>query len=118
MHMQQGTTDNMQKPNKLSEVWQQSAIVITEIERWLVMREDRHVKLNFAPLDQARLLKLAMWGRRYSVEIHEILDLILPILRGQVRQSPYRKRSGIGVTVPALTGPAAERILNQELKKK
>ena len=87
------------------------------IERWISTRDKKQVRLNFKPIDQARLLKLELWSRRYSVDIEEILDLIMPILRAQVKRKP-RRQGGLGVTPATLTGDAAERILSQELHKK
>lgn len=102
--------------SRMSEMWGAANAIMTEVENWLLSRERKQLRLNFRVLDQARLLKLRVWEQRYCVGIPEILDLIMPILRAQVKR--IRKSGGLGITVAAMTGDGAEKILVQELKKK
>jgi hypothetical protein len=101
---------------RMSELWGAANSIITQIEHWLHARDKKQLRLHFRLTDQARLLKLRLWEHRYSVEIPEILDLTMPILRAQVRR--VRRSGGLGISIAAMTGPGAEKILVQELKKK
>jgi hypothetical protein len=92
------------------------------VQDWVNQKRKHKVQLRYGQADAARLLKLKVWELLYKVEVTEILDLIVPILRGQRNNLPKglaRKRIGLlGVSVPALTGQAAERILQTELRKR
>jgi hypothetical protein len=100
----------------LSEVWKVTGDVLREMELWLESRDGKRYNLQYRPLDRARLTRLYTWSLRYYLPIEDILDLIIPVLRGQRRYD--RKRWGIGLTVRTLTSYGAERILRKELEKK
>jgi hypothetical protein len=89
--------------------------IIRQLELWLETRESKSIRLQFKPIDQARLLRLRTWEYRYKLSIGEILDYILIILR---KQMPKGKTFyGLGVPVPTLTGSAARRILEDQIEE-
>ena len=86
-----------------------------DLEHWLEREKGKHVKLRFKRVDLIRLLTLRTWSLRYYLQVMDILEILLPILRS----SPGQKRAyGLGLTVAALTGDGAERILLRELRRR
>jgi hypothetical protein len=59
---------------------------------------------------------LKVWSYRYHVSVPEILSLVLPYLRKTINTN--KKRYGLGVTIAALTGAGAEKILCEALFQK
>src|SRR5215471_11077382 len=100
----------------MSEFWGIVNGIAGEVGQWLQNQEEKQVRLFFKQQDLARLLKLAVWREMYCIEIPEMLDFIMPILRAQVPRQ--RKPGTLGITVAAMTGDGAARILTQELKKR
>ena len=90
-------------------LWREANEVVYELERVV----GKHLALG--PPDQVRLIKLRVWERRYRILIAEILNVLLPILRSQVRRP--KRRAVIGIAVATLTSQAAEKILSEELRK-
>ena len=105
----------MRKRPNLAEVWHLANGIIGELEAWLA-HGGKSMRLTISPINQARLLRLRVWSIRYCLSIAEILDLIMPILRAQVRQPKHTH--GLGISVNALAGDAAERILKAEIPKR
>jgi|ERR1017187_1469989 hypothetical protein len=105
----------MRKRPNLAEVWHLANGIIGELEAWLA-HGGKSMRLTISPINQARLLRLRVWSIRYCLSIAEILDLIMPILRAQARRPKHTY--SLGISVPALTGDAAERILKAEIPKR
>jgi hypothetical protein len=63
----------------------------------------------------SRLLKLRVWSLRYKVDLIYILQKLLPYLEKVASKHYLRKGSsrGLGVSIPVLTGPAAEEYLKK-----
>src|SRR5678809_225253 len=101
--------------NQLAQLWVSTNQIIGELDEWVLRTDGKEVRLRFKKIDQVRLLKLRVWSFRYQMEISDILDLIMPILRAQMHYK--KKRYGLGVSIRSLTGKGAERILTQELKR-
>lgn len=93
--------------------------MVSTMSMWVRMRDGKDVPLHLSKADQLRLLKYRTWMFRYYLPVQEILDLTIPILRQQIRRK-YVKRKyvrGLGVSVAALTGAGAERILQEQIRK-
>lgn len=104
------------KHGSLSDLWKAANEITAELDRWIQRKDGRGVRLRFKAIDQARLLRLRVWAWRYKVELQELLDLIMPILRAQVKGK--KSGFGLGLRVTTLTGDAAERILAAEVHKR
>jgi hypothetical protein len=96
--------------------WRIANEIAAALERWVERKEKRSVRLCFKKSDQLSLLKLRTWSFRYHLSIVDILDMILPVLRGQVKVK--KKTYGLGVAVRSLVGPGAERVLVEEIKRR
>src|ERR1017187_7585155 len=105
----------MRKCYSLAVVGDMANVIIGELEAWLA-HGGKPMRLTISPINQARLLRLRVWSIRYHLSIGEILDLIMPILRAQVRQPKHTY--GLGISINALAGDAAERILKAEIPKR
>ena len=90
------------------------AEMVREAEKWILLRDGKRVKLFLSRSDKLRLLKLRIWEMRYRISILEILDLILPALRKNIRAGG----KGLRVSVATLTGDVAETILQDRLAEK
>lgn len=101
----------------LQELWRITGEIMGELELYLQQKTGEKIKLRYRPEKQARLLKLRVWSTRYRVPVGEVLEIILPVLRGRVPQNKLR-RHGIGVGVYTFVGRKAEEILKDELRRK
>jgi hypothetical protein len=88
------------------------------LQKWLQRRQAKPVLVQYNFTDSVRLLKLRVWELHYKVEIPEILDLIVPVLLKTRAPAKQSKKPGLGISVAALTGPGAEKILAEELRKR
>jgi hypothetical protein len=101
----------------ISEVWSRANRIMTDLEAWILRNDGKTKRIRLGALDQVRLLRLGVWSERYAVTITEVLDTVMPVLRGQVR-GEQRERWGLGISVRALTSRGTERILREEIEKK
>lgn len=100
----------------MSELWQATNQITSDIERWLRIRESRSIPLRFKPIDQARLLRLRVWSVKYYIPIIEILDILIPELRLLTKKkSP---RYALGITMQMLCGSGAEKLLQDRLRRR
>jgi hypothetical protein len=95
---------------QISYVWATAQGVTKEIVRWLEEREGKKFFARFKQPDLLRLTRLQVWSDRHHVSVYEILSLVLPCLRKTVA-THTKKRYGLGVSIAALTGAGAEKIL-------
>lgn len=95
--------------------WKEALKVRMEVEKALESIDKKHSRLKLHQVDQLRLLNLKTWSLRYYLPVREIVRLLLPILRGQLK--PRKVYWGLGVTATMLTGDGAERILLREINK-
>ena len=102
-------------PSKFSDLWRYTNLIIAEIEKWIAHNDDKHVRLRFNQLDQARLLKLRVWSYRHKIDICEVLDMIIPPLRTVI--SKMKNSYGLGITIRAMTSQRAYKILVSRLKE-
>jgi hypothetical protein len=103
-------------PNQVSFVWLTAQGVVAEIERWLVEKDGKTLFIRFKPADMLRLTRLQVWSYRHRVSVYDILSLTVPYLRKTIA-SHNTKRYGLGVTVAALTGAGAEKILIEAINQ-
>lgn len=90
--------------------------LLIRIEGWLFNTDGIRVPLHkIKGVDQCRLLKFRTWSLRYYVEVEEILEMVLPVLRNQMRS---RVGKGLGVPIKILTGRKAEEILRDQIKRR
>lgn len=101
--------------SRVSELWSAAHEMVAEIGLWLAVHDGKEPFLRFTREDQVRLLRLKTWQLRYYLSIQEILSFVVPVLRSTVKRKS--KRWALGITVRSLTGEAAERILQEQLKK-
>lgn len=101
---------------EIAEAWHRSAEIVTALEKWLEGKQQRHSRLNYKKTDKLRLLRFRTWEFRYRVELEEMFDILIPILRAKMERK--RQKHGIGVSITALVGEGAEEILKEELAKK
>ena len=80
-------------------------------------REGKTLFVRFKPIDRLRLTRLRVWCWRYHIELDELLSLVLPYLRKSIT-TQQKARFGLGVSIAALTGIGAEKILIEALKQK
>ena len=94
--------------------------VAVEIQAWLRANGQHKVVYNithFKLADQLRLLRFRTWSLVYKVDIGEILDIVVPVLRSY--HSSYRPTGrGLGMTLGTLTGKMAEDVLRKELERR
>lgn len=102
--------------SRLSQLWNAANELGAEVQSWLTSRAEKQVFLKFSRVDQIRLLKLRTWRFRYYLPVSEILDMIVPVLRSRIKNK--KRVSALGVPVLTLTGHGAERILQEEIKKR
>ncbi|MGI4811790.1 MAG: hypothetical protein ACRYGG_00390 [Janthinobacterium lividum] len=69
--------------------------------------------------DKVRLLKLKMWSVRYKVSIKYILEKLIPHFEkyGNKSRGKAGTSKGLGTTIPILTGPSAEALLVENIKR-
>jgi hypothetical protein len=103
-------------PNQVSFVWSTAQGVVAEIERWLKDKEGKTLFIRFKPADLLRLTRLQVWSYRHRVSVYDILSLVLPYLRKTIA-SHNTKRYGLGVSIAALTGAGAEKILIEAINQ-
>lgn len=91
--------------------------VCAEIEK--ILHKDFGKTLYFPNRQNAaRLLKLKVWSIRYSVSIRYILSKLVPYFEHIASRHYLRKDSkGLGVSIPVLTGKAAEEKLKEFIAK-
>jgi hypothetical protein len=106
----------MKGNNGISELWATTNAITAILKEWLIANGRSTKFLKFKPEDQIRLLKLKVWSTRYQVSIPDILKMIVPILRAQIHRK-LRNPNGLGMKVSLLTGSAAKRILEEEIRK-
>lgn len=91
------------------------------IEKWVRTRDNKAtVILQYNKIDLLKLMTLRTWELRYRLSAYEILDLIVPILRGTITTRRGRRKgtgASLGITISMLTGQGAERILESQIKK-
>lgn len=104
-------------PSQASYVWSTAQEVVADIEHWLRVYENKTLFIRFKQADLLRLTRLKVWSYRYRISVSEILSLILPYLRKTLR-TETKKRYGLGVTIAALTGSGAEKILIEAIRQK
>lgn len=99
-------------------LWAEANRVAAGIADWLRDREGKSFYVRLKPLDLVRLLNLRVWQRRYHLDLNEILDLMLPYLRKSTSEKfKTRPGRGLGVSIAALTGVGAEKILAEALRQ-
>jgi len=68
--------------------------------------------------DGLRLTRLLVWAERYNVSLTYVLETILPVLSKAIeRRTGRRQKSGLGCTIPVLTGEVAKSILLERIAK-
>ena len=103
-------------PVSLGKVLSRGNRVAGELHRWLQHNGNkRNARLSLSIEDTIRLHTIRIWAQRHYIDTKEVLELILPII---LSRSHRHGASGIGVSVRALTGEAASRILTEELAKR
>ncbi len=102
--------------SRISELWQATNQITSEIERWLHTREAKTIPLRFKAIDQARLLRLRVWSVKYYIPIIEILDILIPELRLLAKKK--NPRYAIGVSISMLCGSGAEKLLRDKLSRR
>jgi hypothetical protein len=81
-----------------------------------ILQEYCGSKLQPSKKSLPQLLILDTLAMRYKISPAEVLSIVAPVLRS--RTDPHRRRpGGLGVSIAALAGPGAERILQEELAK-
>ena len=100
---------------EVTELWRRSNEIQSAIEHWIQDHDHKHVPVRYKPADQLKLLKFRTWQLRHKLSVPEILNLIVPVLRGQMlgRGRNY----GLGIGVRTLVGRGSERILLEEIAK-
>ena len=96
-------------------VWGYASQLVVELEHWLEHNDGRTGPLHLKRIDQLKLMRLRTWALRYKLPVQEILTLVMPVLRGQVKSK--KKPFGLGFRVGVLVGNGAQRILLQEITK-
>lgn len=99
---------------QMSYVWATAQSVTKEIVRWLEEREGKKIFARFKQPDLLRLTRLQVWSYRHHVSVYEILSLVVPCLRKTMARHS-KQRYGLGVSIAALTGAGAEKILIEAL---
>lgn len=108
--------------NEMAELRMLQMEMVQTVRRWLRERDGNDLpRLNFKHVDQVRLIRLKTWEWRYKISVMEILDLIIPILRGTLRPHLRGKVKGggyaLGVKVTSVVGDGAEKILREQLRR-
>lgn len=103
-------------PKEYDILFRRAASIVTTLEEWLTAHDGSSGRLYLNKLDRMRLLKFESWSLRYHVPVVEILDIVIPIVRANLRGR--RKGFGLGVRVTALTGQKAESTLRRGLRER
>lgn len=103
--------------NQVSRLWWYANKIVATIGTWIEVHDKKHIILHYSKTDQLRFMTLRTWELRYRVPVYEILDILVPIMRGVVK-AKRSKQSALGVSAATLTGQAAERILADNLLKR
>lgn len=85
------------------------------LQDWLQADKQKAIHVSFTKDQQLRLLKLRLLSQRYKLDIPEILDILVPVLRSRFMHN--KRTFGLGININVLCGQAAERWLFEELKK-
>ena len=101
---------------EIAEAWHRSAEIVAALQDWLEKTSHKHSYLTYRKSDKLRLMRFRTWEFRYRVELSEMFDILIPILREKMERK--RRRYGIGVSISALVGEGAEDILKEELEKR
>jgi hypothetical protein len=98
----------------MKELLAQANQIQAELANWLKKKQGKKlVRVNYKILDAIQLLRLKVWAQRHYLELTEVFDILIPVLQSRVKV----KYAGLGISVKALTGPAAYRILCEEITK-
>ncbi len=102
--------------SEVAELWRRANDIVAILEKWIEENDHKSLRLTITRENQMRLLKLRTWTFRYYLSIPEILDLIMPVLRGRVKRT--KPGYGLGIAVRSLVGKGAEGILQVEIARR
>lgn len=106
--------------SSLSQLYAEINRVTFEVEQWLKLHDGEQARLLLKPIEKAQLLKLSVWAKRNRIDLQDVLNILVPILRKMVTPTngkPRKVRSGLGVGIKFLTGPLASRMLSNQIAK-
>jgi hypothetical protein len=94
--------------------------ILNELEKEIdtILRKNFDKRLYYPKReDSIRLLKLRVWENRYKVTLEYILGVLIPHFAKMSERFRRKVSSGIGTTIPILTGQAAEEFLKLRISK-
>lgn len=89
--------------------------VVGILQTWIQADKQKSIHISFTKEQQLKLLKLRLLSERYKLDIPEILDILVPLMRDRFMHN--KRTFGLGININVLCGQAAERWLFEELKK-
>ncbi len=103
-------------PVSLGKILSRGNRVAGELHRWLQHHGNRrNARLSLSIEDTIRLSNIRVWAQRHYLDTKEVIGLIMPIILSRSQQGG--NNYGLGISVRAMTGEAALRILTEEITK-